>query len=64
MTRAFRKRMLQQAFGTFAALGAVLLILAGTLGERAFLIAAVILCPASALTFNFLQRRAYAASRK
>ena len=63
MTRAFRKRLLQQAFAMLVGVGAVLLILAGTIGEKAFLIAAAILIPAAALTFNFLQRRAYAATR-
>jgi len=64
MTRSFRNRMLKQALGVFAAVAAVLLILVGTLGRTAFLIAAAVLIPASALGFNFLQRRAYAAQQR
>ena len=64
MTRAFRKRMLQQAALLLVALVAILLILVMTLGEKAFLIAALILCPLTALGFNFLMRRNYAAQQK
>jgi hypothetical protein len=64
MTRAFRKQMLRQAVFVFATLAVVLLILVGTVDHKLFLIAAMILIPVAALSFNFMQRRAYAASLK
>ena len=64
MTRAFRNRMFKQAGMLFAALVAVLLILVGTVGRLGFLIGALVLIPATALTFNFMQRRAYRAEHR
>jgi p-aminobenzoyl-glutamate transporter AbgT len=61
ITRAFRTRMIRQAALLFAALVAILLILVGTLDHRSFTIAALVLIPLAALTFNLMQRRAYAA---
>lgn len=63
MTREFRKRMLKQAAFVFVALFATLLILVGSVPHRVFLIAAAVLIPAAAITFNVIQRRAYAAYR-
>lgn len=64
MTREFRRRMLRQAAALFGGLTAVLLVLAGTVDRRVFALAAFVLIPATALTFNFLQRRAYTASQR
>jgi uncharacterized membrane protein YccF (DUF307 family) len=64
MTPAFRKQMLRQAAFLFLGLIAILLILVGTLGRNAFFIAAMVLIPITALAFNFLQRRAYAAQQQ
>ncbi|MGA8939731.1 MAG: hypothetical protein WB439_11260 [Acidobacteriaceae bacterium] len=64
MTRRFRKRMLRSAAFVFAVLVAVLLILVGTVGNKVFFVAAAVLIPAAALTFNFMQRRAYAAEQQ
>jgi p-aminobenzoyl-glutamate transporter AbgT len=61
ITRAFRTRMIRQAGLVFAALIAMLLILAGTLGRSGFFIAALVLIPLAALIFNLMQRCAYAA---
>jgi p-aminobenzoyl-glutamate transporter AbgT len=63
ITRAFRKQMLRSAAFVFGTLIAVLLILVGIVDHKVFLIAAMVLIPVSALSFNFMQRRAYAAFR-
>jgi hypothetical protein len=62
MTRAFRKRMLKQAALFLGGLALALTVLAFTLGSKYFAIAALILIPVSAITFNIMQRRAYTAS--
>ncbi len=53
--------MLRQSLFLFLAVAAVLMVLAGTVDHRAFLVAALVLIPAAAITFNIMQRRAYAA---
>lgn len=61
MTRAFRAQMLRQGLFVFVALVAVLLVLVGAVSHKVFVVAALVLIPAAALTFNLMQRRAYGA---
>jgi hypothetical protein len=64
MTRAFRRQMLRSAAFVFGGLAAVLLILVGSVDRKNFAIAAMVLIPVAALSFNYLQRRAYAAQQQ
>ncbi len=61
ITRAFRNRMLRDAVFVLLGLVAVLLIAVEAMDRRTFFIAALVLIPAAAITFNILQRRAFAA---
>ena len=61
VTRSFRNQMLRQSAFLFVAVAAVLLILVGTVDHRVFAVLALVLIPVAALTFNIMQRRAYAA---
>jgi hypothetical protein len=61
MTYAFRNQMLRQGAFLFVGLVAVLLILVGSVSHKVFLVTALVLIPAAAITFNLVQRRAYAA---
>ncbi len=61
ITREFRNKMARDAVFVLLGLVAVLLIAVDVLDRKTFFIAALVLIPVAAMTFNILQRRAFAA---